>query len=342
MASNDDPRASLRPSPTGTRLARAAWRSALAAPLRSQQERRLRVHNDPSALSRLRWELMVLSTDAFLISFPKSGRTWLRLMLGRTFQNHYTIDHPDWLRHVMELDILPDLEPRVPLVRVTHDAYPDWKKPSELDRPGARYRRSRVIFLVRDPRDVAVSLFFEHSKRLSPKKAERLQSHKAALRALPAGRVRQYEGNIDDFVRGEIGGFDTIVRYFNLWAEDRGIPEGFLLVRYEDLHDDPAREVRRILGFLGRSDIDDRCMAEAIEFAKFDNMRKLEEQNALGDARLKPGDKNDEESYKTRKGKAGGFVDHLSPATVADLTQRMERDLSPYFGYPIPKQSGHG
>jgi len=325
----------LRSPSTAVRLARVAWRSPVAAPLRAQQERRLRVHNDPTRLSRLRWELMVLTTDAFLISFPKAGRTWLRLMLGRALQNHYRIEHPDWLRHIMELDLLPDLDPRVPLVRATHDGYPDWKTPAELKRPGTRYRNSRIVFLARDPRDVAVSLYYEHSRRMSDKKAGRLQKHKAALSALPPGRVAQYKGTVEEFVREDVGGFETILRYFNLWAADRGIPEGFLLVRYEDMHADPAREVGRALRFLGRAEIAADCIAEAVEFAKFDNMRKLEAESALDDARLKPGAKDDENSYKTRKGKAGGFADQLAPETVRTMTERMTSTLDPFFGYPI-------
>ncbi len=315
------------------RTLRTIYRAGACKAIRNREERRLKKRDDPSGLSPLKWRLDVWTTDTFLISFPKSGRTWLRLMLGRAFQNHYGIENPAFLEYIMNLEALTELDPRVPRFRVTHDHYPDWKTPDELEQPGARFRDSRVILLVRDPRDIVVSLYFEHAKRLTEKKARKLQASKTALQKLPSNRVKPYVGSIEEFIRDDIGSFDSIIRYFNLWVDNRRVPEGFVAVRYEDLHANPGRELRRIAEFVQRPDITDDSIAEAVEFAGFDNMRKMEERNELGSARLKPGDKDDKESYKTRRGKTGGFVDYLQPDDVEYLTDRMNSTLNPFFGY---------
>lgn len=69
--------------------------------------------------------------DVTVVSFPKSGRTWLRVLLDRL---HIALAY-------------------------THDTVDD----PAADR-GA-YRDRRVVLLVRDPRDTVVSLYFQLTKR---------------------------------------------------------------------------------------------------------------------------------------------------------------------------------
>jgi hypothetical protein len=66
--------------------------------------------------------------DAYLISFPKCGRTWLRLMIGNIFARHFSFDHPEIQRKMLKLEPLAELNPAVPRVWVTHDDEPHLKK----------------------------------------------------------------------------------------------------------------------------------------------------------------------------------------------------------------------
>lgn len=76
-----------------------------------------------------------------VVSFPKSGRTWLRVMLDRigvaAAYRHDGADH----------------RTRLPL--------------TELSADKSGYRRSPVLLLLRDPRDTLVSGFFQAQKRLN-------------------------------------------------------------------------------------------------------------------------------------------------------------------------------
>jgi len=41
----------------------------------------------------------------------------------------------------------------------------------------------------------------------------------------------------------------------------------------------------------------------------------------------------DPESFKTRKGKVGGYVEDLSESEIAELNDKLKRELNPVYGY---------
>ena len=85
-------------------------------------------------------------------------------------------------------------------------------------------------------------------------------------------------------------------------------------------------------------------MADAVAFAKFDNMRRMEAKAATrGDAanaRLAATDPTDVTTYKTRSGKVGDYVNHLSADAAAALTARVRDELDPVYGYPYEPGDG--
>jgi hypothetical protein len=250
-----------------------------------------------------------------LISFPKSGRTWVRLLLGRILQQHFRITSVS----LFELHELSAQHPRIPVITVSHDDSPFLKTSDALEISKEQYRDKKVIFLARDPRDIIVSAYFQ--------KTRRVYAHTDPYERTP------YQGTLTEYVYEPVGGIDTIIRFFNIWVNNRHVPKGFLLLRYEDLIETPQRELRRSLDFMGLSGISQKIIDEAVQFASFENMRKMEENDALNSFRLRPGEKTDRESYKTRRGKVGGYRDYLAPPEIEYLNQKIQHDLSPFFGY---------
>jgi hypothetical protein len=63
-------------------------------------------------------------------------------------------------------------------------------------------------------------------------------------------------------------------------------------------------------------------------------MKKMEQDTFFkgSGARVKPGDKNNPESFKVRKAKVGGYRDHFTDEQCEQL-QRMVDELDPMFGY---------
>ena len=269
--------------------------------------------------------------DAFLLSYPKCGRTWLTVQIGRALQQHFHVGVPN----ILKLSTMADRDKAVPYIRITHDDQPHRKRPDELTASKKKYAGKKVIFMVRDPRDVLVSYYFHKSKREPERKfwffeKKRRETHSP------------FRGTLSEFLDVDIGGFDTILRYYNIWAECRKDPGALLVVRYEDMQADPCRELRRVLDFLGLDAITDDEIAEAVEFASFQNMRMLESGEQAQSYKLKPGDKNDGDSYKVRRGKVKGYVDYLQPEEIETLNRKMASTLTDFYGYEPCLRKGKG
>lgn len=235
--------------------------------------------------------------EYILVSYPKSGRTWLRIMIGKAINDQLNLglDHNQF----MELFDLHKLNDRIPAIDAIHEGTPQKKKPSEIRFP-KKYKDKKVIFLVRDPRDVIVSSYYE-----------------AKYRTILYDRSLLFKGSLSDYIRKEKGGIKSVVKYCNVWinSQNQGVKD-FITMRYEDLHDKTEGELRKVLRFLGMDFIEDSTVKAAIEFGSFENMRKLEAENASdtsGNLRLVPTDVQDIRTYKTRSGKIGGFIDMLTP-----------------------------
>jgi hypothetical protein len=260
-------------------------------------------------------------TDFYLISYPKCGRTWLRLMIGKAVTTHFSLpENEDTL--LIRWKGRP--HPQIPHITVIHDDRPMLKAPAELENSKLRYRDKQIIFLARDPRDVIVSSYFEMKNR------GRLFGKNPYEERQPV-----FTGSLGEFVHREQGGFDTILRYYNIWAENKDLMRGFLLIRYEDMQADPLSELRRTIDFIGLEEIPDETLAQAVAFASFENMRKMEAGGKFRNEILKPADQNDHESFKTRKGKVKGYFDYLDDKEISNLNRQIKETLSPLFGYPV-------
>ena len=170
-------------------------------------------------------------SDWVLMSWGKSGRTWLRVMLSRAYQLKGGLD----ARELLDFDNLKKLDPRLPAVFFTHNNYlRDYTGNFESK---AHFLGKRIVLLVRDPRDVAVSQFFQWQFRMRPNKKfiNDYPPHGADI-------------GVWEFVLDEDAGVPRIVDYFNGWA--RAIPQlkDVLIVRYEDMRADPAAPGRACPG----------------------------------------------------------------------------------------------
>lgn len=251
-------------------------------------------------------------TDSYLISYPKAGRTWLRLMLGLLIDDHFGLRAPD----PTDLRAMTMGLADVPTIRIAHDDHPDFKRVEDIHIRKSRYRRKAVVLLVRDPRDVMISEYFQ--------KAKRDHGHET------------FDLSLEQFVDDPpVGGLPSIIRFYNVWADQRTVPRRFLLVRYEDLHADTVGELRRVAEFLRLPDMPDDQLRRVVAACSFEQMRHIEDTGAIETVRLRPGSRDDPESFKTRRGIVGGFPDYLDEDRVRQVTRTVETELSPFYGYPI-------
>lgn len=261
------------------------------------------------------------SADLAVVSFGKSGRTWLRVMLSQVFRKLYAL--PEDL--VLNFDNFQRLDPRVPKVFFTHDNY--IKDFTGAPRSKAPFYDKPVILLVRDPRDVSVSNYFQWKFRMKPDK-KKINNYPPADSAI---------GVADYLLSDYGGGLNDVIGFLNGWAAELPRIPQLHLLRYEDLRRDPENQLRAVLEFIG-VEADELCIGDAVAYASYERMRARERDSSglarlLGGGRLRPRDRTNPDSYKVRRAKVGGYRDYCSDVEVARIDALVAEHLHPCFGY---------
>ncbi|HLL27713.1 MAG TPA: sulfotransferase domain-containing protein [Xanthobacteraceae bacterium] len=282
-------------------ITRDVWRCE-KYPLLQKLHQNIRVGRYEEEIRRLRRD-----TDIFLISYPKSGRTWHRFLLG-----HY-------LTLVLGLPIAKTqktakLTGHNPggLTRYNHDAanFIDAIPPQHpIVATPELWAGRKVIFLVRDPRDVIVSCWFHAHYR-----------------------QKTYSGTMQEFIRSPGAGIEKILAAHNKWWKNRNLASDLMITSYERIFKDPGKVLRDTLHFIGNWPIDEKFIAESVQAGSFENMRDVETKGIVQHHSLQQS--LDPRALKTREGKIGGFRNHLSGedlAYVEDCIKRIGDPFAPYY-----------
>jgi hypothetical protein len=195
--------------------------------------------------------LTVFPDDIFLVSYQKSGNTWVRFLLANLMSSGTPIT-------------LLEMEDRVPMIYdcsnwvLRQKPRPRTIASHECFDP--RYRR--VIYILRDPRDVAVSSYYHHLK----------------LRDIPEGYPMElFVSRWLHETQYDSPRFGSWREHVLSWTETRGRDSGFLLVRYEDMKRNPQTELAKLGSFLGLA-VSPEKLVRAIELSSAERMRELEKQ----------------------------------------------------------------
>lgn len=292
---------------------------AASAPL----PRRARVAVRENLLSRL--ELAIARRAGLLIiGHPKSGNTWLKVMLSRLYQVRYGLP----ASKLIGSDELARRNREIPRLAATNGHYSyegAVGRCLDADAPDSALRHKPIVVLVRNPCDIAVSWYFQFTKRQSKHKQE-LINH------FIEHPIDRHTISMWDFVRHSDIGLPFLIDYVNTWERNQSRLERSLLVRYEDMRANPAETLRKI-GELIEADFTDREIQEAVNFGSFENLRALESKGFFRQASMKLRDRDDPASFKVRRGKVNGYRDYFSPEQVAELEQIVHQRISPTLGY---------
>jgi hypothetical protein len=194
--------------------------------------------------------MVVFPDDIFIVSYPKSGNTWTRFLIGN-------LVHPESPADFSNINtIIPDPE-ALSKRRLARMPRPRIIKSHQYFDP--RYRK--IIYVVRDPRDVALSQYHFHRKR----------------------KLLTDDSPLDAFVTRFVAGVTSIYGSWGenvaSWVATREHDEDFLLLRYEDMMDNTVRELSRVASFLAM-DVTTDDLRLAAERSSSDQMRKLENEQA--------------------------------------------------------------
>jgi hypothetical protein len=176
-------------------------------------------------------------------------------------------------------------------------------------------RYPRVIYIVRDPRDVAVSQYHYHRKLMK------------------IGDDSPIENFVTRFLAGQTCPHGSWGENVATWLATREGDPRFLLLRYEDMVADTAREVSKIAVFLDISAGPEQ-IALAVELSSAAQMRKLE-QTQTDDCSLTKGSRKD--LSFVRAAASGGWRSEL-PASMAARIEAAWGPLMRHLGYELSSQ----
>ena len=256
-------------------------------------------------------------SDYAIVSFGKSGRTWLNVMLSRFFQLRFKLPEDS----LLSFDNLHGMNRAIPKILFTHDNYiRDYTGDGAAK---ASFYNKPTVLLVRHPGDVTVSQFFQWRYRM--------HRHKKILNDYPPHGA---DVSIFDFTMHEKAGLEKAVRFMNEWAKELPKLHNCLVVRYEDMRSNTKTELNRILTWMGQNPTEAEVTG-AVDFASFDNLKKLEDKQVFKTSgkRMMPGEKGNPDSYKVRRAKVGGYRDYFTDEQVLQIDAYIREHLDPIFGY---------
>jgi hypothetical protein len=160
-------------------------------------------------------------------------------------------------------------------------------------------KHKKKIFLIRDPRDIFVSYYYQLTKR---KHIEHFKSINDLI-----------DLNISTILRHDQLGAKKIIAFLNCWINELQGDINCLIIHYEHIKAEPEKVFYDLLMFLNdEEEVNEHAFHSALEYSNFSSMRKREENGVHKLFELSPVNKGDNDSFKTRKGEIGGFRTVLS------------------------------
>ena len=180
--------------------------------------------------------------ESVLVSYPRSGNTWMRYVLAnflypnkehdlRTLKHTFPdVYHPENINE----------KNHKPRIIKSHECFGDTSR-----------TYSKVVYIYRDPRDVALSYYDFLTKC--------------------RGAVVKFDDYIDRFCNGNID-FGRWDEHINSWSAAKDIH--IMTASYENMHNHPIETFGSVISFLGfvRPMADD--LFKILERSKFENVQK--------------------------------------------------------------------
>jgi len=253
------------------------------------------------------------NANVVLVSFPKCGRTWLRMLIGKTLQQmHPRI--PD--RKLLRLSELYYYHSDIPRFWITHNSPKKHLQSNDwIEKTYDTFQSKQIIYLIRHPLDVMVSYFHQLKNR-----------------------KKSFQGNMDDFIDNRNKSINLIITFYNNWIKLIDEIDHTLVLSYEDLQYDAFQALKELFSFidcpLGIPSAD--ILQGAVDYSKFDNMRRLESSQKYEDQILNPGDQNNKNSFKTRKGKTGSHREELNERQLNTVRKIVANQLHSFYFKRLP------
>ncbi len=242
------------------------------------------------------------ASDIYLVSYPKSGNTWMRyLMAYAIWPEIAEVDLVEMAAYVPSFGLKHDydimLDPNSPCNRLKHRIIKEHVPYNQL---AGRYIK-RAIYIARDGRDAMVSYWHFCNQR----DGTAIPFNEfIELSARPEHSYGPWSAHVTGWMNAPL--------------------EAKLVLRYEDLLSDTASALKQALKF-AEIEATEVAIAHAVERASFSSMRKLEKAKGFNLEMLKTVE-------FVRKGKSGSWQDTFGPGDL-ERFGRFHGGSIPELGY---------
>jgi len=251
-------------------------------------------------LSDKDYSFQVQKNDTFLISYPKSGNTWIRFLLSNIITDSE-------INFVNVEEIVIDLYKTKNFKIKRFEKYNIFKSHSPFN---VKFSSNKVVYIARDVRDVVISSYYHYKK------------------------TNKIEIEFEEFFPMFLDG--TVWSNFGNWGEHIGSwigakssdKENFLLIKYENLLQDTFTSLKTICNFLNW-DASDANIEKAVENCNFEKLQK----NEIKFENVALATKNTRKDIKFfRKGTSGEWKDVLTEDQLNQLYEKFGTQMK-LLGY---------
>tara|TARA_B100001250_G_scaffold398772_2_gene407421 strand:- start:32 stop:895 length:864 start_codon:yes stop_codon:yes gene_type:complete len=237
----------------------------------------------------------IKKNDLFITSYPKSGNTWLRLIVANLYFKNVNYNNIEELvPEIYQTNESKFINNKLRIFKC-HDYYD--------------HRFRRAIYIVRDPREVIVSSYF------------------FAIKIGVINKKYSKRKFVKDFLNGKFNSnFGTWNQHVGSWhgAKDQNI----LFIRYEDLRKRPGREIFKIAKFLKKR-MNSKKISKIIRKTSFENLQGQEDKERVNWVSLP----NNESKIKFfRSGKINSWKKFLIKKEVKKIEKMWGKNMK-IFGY---------
>eukprot|EP00117_Sycon_ciliatum_P020236 scpid51308/ scgid18086/ Sulfotransferase 1C2A; Sulfotransferase K2 len=258
------------------------------------------------------------SDDVFVCTYSKSGTTWMQHIVrllknnGQTESDQAIVNVIPFLEeyHVDNIDLWTS--PRTMKCHLPHHMVP---QPSSMDETASS---PKYIYAMRDPRDVAVSLFY-HTR---------------------AFEKYEFTGDWNDFFHIFLNGKAEYGSWFEHvcgWWQRRHY-RNVLVVSYEEMQQDLRQVVCKVASFLNLANVTDSVIDQVVAKSSFSAMRVDKTANySWDDQYRRPG-----HVPFFRKGQVGDWTNHFTAEQAREFDAVYRRFAERVGDFPECYCSGAG
>ncbi|HEX3128274.1 MAG TPA: sulfotransferase domain-containing protein [Thermoanaerobaculia bacterium] len=234
------------------------------------------------------------------LSYPKSGRTWVRFLVDAYLADLHGIQVPN----VFDAERRLDPRWRIEWEHLTGAMIQmlPYDRVGEIDLPSLDGRT--CVWLSRDPYATLASAYFQ-----------------------ARDRVKVFQGTPSEFVRSPLFGARKLAAFQALVESLKDRFSSFTPLTYEGFQADPAAGLRTVLEALG-AEVDPERIGNAVALGTFENLRRLARAPEYAGSPIAPVDPGNPGSEKIRRGGDGGWREIFSEEDTAYIESVISHSAS--------------